>query len=83
MFDREAAVRVGCEERAVFKAQHRQRGWFSGEQGMCVCVSVSVDWSVNQWGLLTLNCTKTTIHPRIWSPPKLFPNLLSIKNNDL
>lgn len=39
VFDREEAARVRCEERAVFKAQHRQRGVFSrGTRYVCVCV---------------------------------------------
>lgn len=54
VFDREGAVRDRYEERAVFKAQHRQWGVFSrGTRCVCVCV----DRSMNQYGLLTLNGT--------------------------
>ena len=41
VFDREETARVRCEERAVLKAQHRQRGVFSrGTRCVCVCVCV-------------------------------------------
>lgn len=58
--DKEEAVRGRCEERAAFKAQHREQGVFSWGGGMCEGVCVCTHWSINQFGqfnLLSPRCT--------------------------